>query len=184
MAGSELHARIPTHRTPSRYPRPLRLRSYSKAPQPRRCQGSPGQLAALTRCQRVLHCVVQVSGVAQPAGFDFVATPIARSSARRPASAHQAGHDSFARADMVGLDSHWAGKVVGVTSSWIDPDSDDSGFRTESRVGLSAELDFARFCGLQAVILPAPCPERCECSNFARVRASRCTALHSYGLRI
>jgi hypothetical protein len=92
------------------------------------------------------------------AGFDFLAVPLASSSAPRiDAQTELCEHTSFARLDMMSLNGEKTGAgLLGLVSAWIDPDSESAAIRQASTAAFRAEVEWAKFIGLQAIALPPP----------------------------
>lgn len=96
----------------------------------------------------------EVHGVAQPAGFDFIVSPIADSAAPRPTARSELDYGSFTRQELADTSSTWAGKVVGLLAPWIELEASDEAVRRSSYAAIHMEGRWAHFIGLQAVLLP------------------------------
>jgi hypothetical protein len=46
--------------------------------------------------------------------------------------------------------------LLGLVSAWIDPDSESAAIRQASTAAFRAEVEWAKFIGLQAIALPPP----------------------------
>jgi type II protein arginine methyltransferase len=119
----------------------------------------------------------QVSELARPIGFDFLITPLARTPDRRAADVGKKDHLEFGREDMVSFDDEWHNKLVGLVSPWIDPDSSDVELRRDSAAAFKMEVQWAKFLGMQAVVLPPPF-DTSRVTGYAHVRLSHPAATH------
>lgn len=99
--------------------------------------------------------------VSVASGFDFLAVPLATSLEPR-LDAHSAkgaacDRAAFARQDMISLNGERTGsRLLGLVSDWIDPDSEDPTLRKASQAAFRAEVEWAKFLGLQAIAVPPP----------------------------
>ena len=64
--------------------------------------------------------------------------------------------------------SIWASHVIGMASSWISLDSNDSLFRLQSETALKEEFDYATYLGLQVFVMSSPVVDTGKFHNFPR----------------
>ena len=119
--------------------------------------------------------------VSVASGFDFLAIPLA-SSLEPSLDAHGTSRPAcdraaFARQDMISLNGERTGaRLLGLVSDWIDPDSEDSTLRKSSQAAFRAEVEWAKFLGLQAIATPPP-HSTLRPAGYAQVRMSRLSVL-------
>jgi PRMT5 TIM barrel domain len=114
----------------------------------------------------------KLHNISVASGFDFLATPLANTLEPRLESGAACERIAFARQDMISLNGERAGsRLLGLLSGWIDPDSEDVRYRDASQAAFRAEVEWAKFLGLQAIALPPP-HNTSKPAGYAQVRAS------------
>eukprot|EP00775_Hariotina_reticulata_P012234 gene12234-12372_t len=103
-------------------------------------------------------------------GFDFVVAPVVQPGYEQPALQLQEGVaiEPRIRKELMLASASWGGQIVGKTSSWIDPDSEDPQTAAKGAQALLQELNWAAFLGLQAVLIPSPA-HPAAAFNFAQI---------------
>lgn len=111
-------------------------------------------------------------------GFDFVCLPLAHPHALRRCrlscfSGASLGAASSAppaaiRSALSLPEETWATRVVGVTSAWIDVDSECNAARRDAEAALLEEIGSAVHCGITVVVVPPPPAGAWACASYAR----------------